>query len=99
MREVSPKLKDYLDAFNAQLPVLIAAGFKATATNARELLARLTREMVTEIPPIPAVWDDIVPNTAYTVPVRIYHPAPDEARPVLIHFHGGGHARRQCHHL
>ena len=92
MREVSPKLKDYLDAFNAQIPILIAAGFKATATNAREWLARVTREMVTEIPPIPGVWDDIVPGAAYMVPVRIYHPAPDEARPVLIHFHGGGHA-------
>ena len=43
MREVSPKLRDYLDAFNAQIPVLIAAGFKATATNAREWLARVTR--------------------------------------------------------
>jgi len=92
MRELSPKLRGYVDAFNAQIPILIAAGFKATATNAREWLTRVTREMVTEIPPIPGVWDDIVPNTAYMIPVRIYHPAPDEARPVLIHFHGGGHA-------
>jgi acetyl esterase/lipase len=91
MREVSPKLKPYLDAFNAQIPVLLASGFKANATNAREWLARVTREMVTDIPTIPAVWDDIVPNTGYMVPVRIYHPAPEEARPVLIHFHGGGH--------
>lgn len=91
MREVSPKLRGYLDAFNAQVPLLIAAGFKATATNAREWLTKVTREMVTDIPDIPKVWDDIVVNTEYMVPVRIYHPAPDEARPVLIHFHGGGH--------
>lgn len=91
MREISPKLKDYLDAFNAQIPLLVAAGFKATATNAREWLTRVTREMVTDIPDIPGVWDDLVPNTAYMVPVRIFHPAPDEKRPVLIHFHGGGH--------
>jgi acetyl esterase/lipase len=91
MREVSPKLKAYLDAFNATIPQLIAAGFKPTATNAREWLAQVTREMVTDIPAIPGVWDDIAPNTGYMVPVRIYHPAPQEARPVLIHFHGGGH--------
>lgn len=91
MREVSPKLRPYLDAFNAQIPILLANGFKATATNAREWLARVTREMVTDVPEIPGVWDDIVPATSYMVPVRIYHPAPQEARPVLIHFHGGGH--------
>lgn len=91
MRKISPKLQPYLDAFNAQIPVLLAAGFKATATNAREWLATVTREMVTDIPAIPGVWDDIVTGGPYPVPVRIYHPAPGEKRPVLIHFHGGGH--------
>lgn len=91
MRQVSPKLQGYLDAFNAQVPLLLAAGFKATATNAREWLTKVTREMVLDVPEIPGVWDDIVPGFEYSVPVRIYHPAPGEKRPVLIHFHGGGH--------
>lgn len=91
MRNVSPKLKGYIDEFNSQLPQLLASGFKATATNAREWLANTTRQMVTDIPQIKGVWDDLVPTPGYMVPIRIYHPAPDEARPVLIHFHGGGH--------
>ncbi len=93
MRKVSSKLQGYLDAFNAQVPALIAAGFKATSTNAREWLANTTREMVTDVPAIAGVWDDLVsaPGYSYAVPVRIYHPAPTETRPVLVHFHGGGH--------
>jgi acetyl esterase/lipase len=91
MRNVSPKLRGYLDEFNAKIPLLIEAGFKANATNAREWLASVTKDMVTDVPEIPGVWDDIVPGAEYDVPVRIYHPAPSEKRPVLIHFHGGGH--------
>lgn len=91
MREINPKLKGYIDAFNAQIPLLLAAGFKANAINAREWLAKVTRDYAVDVPEIAAVWDDIVPNTGYMVPIRIFHPAPQEARPVLIHFHGGGH--------
>lgn len=91
MREISPKLKPFIDAFNAAVPALMAAGYKATAVNAREWLANTTRDLVTDIPEIEAVWDEVVPTHGYNVPIRIYHPAPSEQRPVLIHYHGGGH--------
>lgn len=93
MRQISPKLKGYLDAFNAQIPVLIQNGFKANAINAREWLAQVTKDMALNIPNIAAIWDDLVtvPGHGYQVPVRIFHPAPNEERPVLVHFHGGGH--------
>ncbi len=91
MRAISPKLKPFLDQLNQQIPALIAAGYKATAVNSREWLADITRQLVTDIPAIAAVWDEIVPAPGYNVPIRIYHPAPGEKRPVLIHYHGGGH--------
>ncbi|MGF1724287.1 alpha/beta hydrolase [Photobacterium nomapromontoriensis] len=91
MRQVSPKLQPWLADFNQQLAVLIDNGFKPTATNAREGLANLTQELVTDIPAISWVQDDVVHNDEYNVPVRIYHPAPERSLPVLVYYHGGGH--------
>lgn len=91
MRKVSPKLAPWLDNFNQQVALLIEAGFKANATNAREGLANLTKGLVTDIPAIAQVQDEVVEGGEYAVPVRIYHPAPEQALPVMIYYHGGGH--------
>ncbi|MGF1873196.1 alpha/beta hydrolase [Photobacterium indicum] len=91
MRQVSEKLQPWLENFNQQVGILIENGFKPTATNAREGLANLTKGLVTDIPAIAWVQDDLVINDEYNVPVRIYHPAPDQALPVLVYYHGGGH--------
>lgn len=91
MRQVSPKLQLWLDSFNQQVAVLVENGFKPTATNAREGLANLTRGLVTDIPDVAWIQDDLVMSEQYNVPVRIYHPAPDQALPVLVYYHGGGH--------
>ena len=40
--------------------------------------------------PVALVRDDSIPGPAGDIPVRVYHPAPDEPRPLLLHFHGGG---------
>ena len=40
--------------------------------------------------PLAMVRDDSIPGPAGEIPVRIYHPAPDDRRPLLLHFHGGG---------
>jgi acetyl esterase/lipase len=91
MPQVSPELHQWLDQHNRLMAELLAKGFKATPTNAREGLAALTLGLVTERPEIAWVQDDLVAATAYTVPVRIYHPAPEAELPVLIYYHGGGH--------
>jgi acetyl esterase len=91
MRQVSEKLQPWLEDFNQQVAVLIENGFKPTAINAREGLANLTKGLVTDIPVIAWVQDDVVINDEYIVPVRIYHPAPEQALPVLVYYHGGGH--------
>ena len=91
MRALHPKLVPWLDNFNATVAKVVAAGFKANATNAREGLAGMTRANVTKVPAVRWIQDDIVFAPGYNVPVRIYHPNPDKALPVLVYFHGGGH--------
>ncbi|TEW56807.1 alpha/beta hydrolase [Psychromonas sp. RZ22] len=91
MRQVSPKLKPWLETFNKQSIMMLNNGFKPTATNAREGLANLTKSLVTDIPDIKWVQDDLVLHSDYNVPVRIYHPAPEQSLPVIIYIHGGGH--------
>ncbi len=91
MRRVSHKLQDWLDNNNRLLKELLDDGFKQTPTNAREGLAKLTHGLVTQWPEISWVQDDMVEAPHYSVPVRIYHPAPDSRLPVLVYYHGGGH--------
>lgn len=39
---------------------------------------------------VAGVRDRIISTPAGELPVRIYHPQPDEPRPVIVFFHGGG---------
>jgi acetyl esterase len=91
MRHVSRKLQQWLENYNQLVKELLDNGFKQTPTNARDGLARLTLGLVTKWPEIPWVQDDLVDAPDFSVPVRIYHPAPDSHLPVLIYYHGGGH--------
>lgn len=87
-----PGLKEWLDNYNRTMRQLEQGGFKPTPTNVREGLDAMTRSLVREKPDIPWVGDDLVAAPfAYPVPVRIYHPEPDQALPVLVYYHGGGH--------
>ena len=91
MRKGAPNLQPWLEQYNRLIKELAQTGFKQTPTNAREGLARLTRDLVTDIPQVAWIQDDLVLAPEYTVPVRIYHPAPATRLPVLIYCHGGGH--------
>lgn len=91
MRKLHPNLVTYLAEFNPAVETLIQNGFKATPTNAREGLANLTRQFVTDSPSVPLIQDEMIPAPEYQVPVRIYHPEPTKKLPILIYYHGGGH--------
>lgn len=91
MPELNPNLQAFLKSLNAGLKMRNAADFKATPINMREAMAKLNRLMLKKRPFIKGIWDDLVPSSKYTVPVRIFHPEPGEKRPVLLYFHGGGH--------
>jgi acetyl esterase len=86
------KLEKWLKTFNeVTLPAVIKAGFKPTPVNAREGLANLTRGLVTDIPEVLQILDDIIYIDDYDVPVRIYNPDPAKKLPVAVFIHGGGH--------
>lgn len=92
MREVSQKLKPWLDNLNnVTVPALLENGFKPSPINAREGLANLTKGLVTEIPSVTRITDEIIKGDEYDVPVRIYNPNPQKALPIIIYCHGGGH--------
>ncbi|AMX03694.1 alpha/beta hydrolase [Microbulbifer thermotolerans] len=90
MRQLDPKLAEWLAGVNAQVAQLKAAGFEATPISARESLANLTRTFV-EPGPEMAVCETLVCGGQYRVPVRIYSPRDIEPGPVIIYSHGGGH--------
>lgn len=91
MHQVSPKLAAWLGAFNYKVNELLERGYLPTAISAREALAGITFTFVKAGPAIAWVNDELIAGPDYTVPVRIYHPAPEQARPVLVYLHGGGH--------
>lgn len=91
MPSVSPHLAPWLAALNRRLSALPATGYLPTAISAREALASVTVQQLPPGPPIAWVNDELIPGNDYTVPVRIYHPAPDKPRAVIVFLHGGGH--------
>ncbi|WP_318479728.1 alpha/beta hydrolase [Photobacterium leiognathi] len=88
MRQLTASLEQWLKTFNLLMDGVIASGMPLTVATAREGLATITRELVTDIPDIALVKDTVI---AERMPVRIYHPQPEQALPVLLFFHGGGH--------
>ncbi len=91
MRRPSPEIMAWLEVFNQRVADLAASGFKPMPADVREGLAQLTRQHVTRWPDIPWVRDDTVEGDSHGIPVRIFHPEPGTALPVLVYLHGGGH--------
>jgi acetyl esterase len=84
-------LRDWLQTVRAAKAAALAGGYRITIVNTRETFEGITRGLVTERPEVALVRDDVIAAPGYPVPVRIYHPAPDEPRPVALFLHGGGH--------
>lgn len=84
-------LRDWLAVIDRMNRLVSERGDPRTCTTAREALELLTRTHVTAPPDIPLVLNDLVAGHDYSVPVRIYHPAPAEPLPVIVFVHGGGH--------
>lgn len=91
MAEIAPQLKEWLEKYNLVMAAWLAKGFVPTPEVVRDGMANLTRAMVTDIPYVPVVVDGAVESSGHRVPVRVYHPEPKLALPVLIYLHGGGH--------
>ncbi|MES1946992.1 GNAT family acetyltransferase [Salinisphaera sp. C84B14] len=57
----------------------------------RSNLAAMTAQFVSPGPGVSWVADRVVEAEGQSVDVRLYDPAPQRAKPVLLFFHGGGH--------
>lgn len=69
-------------------------GLEFTPIGMRENLDLMTRRFVSQIPQVPLTRDTLVHGRGpgdFAVPVRIYHPDPQQALPILVFAHGGGH--------
>ena len=83
---VNPQVQALLDEFERQgLPPFEQLG----VTQAR--LATLGfRDLQGEPEAVAEVRDILVPGPAGSLPVRLYHPSPGKALPLVVYFHGGG---------
>lgn len=91
MTDVHPNLRAWLDQLNPMVAEQRARGVEATPAMVRDSLAGLTTNFVTRTPHLSWVRDLRVDTPEGEVPVRLYHPEPGSARPVMLFFHGGGH--------
>ncbi|MCP4768621.1 MAG: alpha/beta hydrolase [Gammaproteobacteria bacterium] len=91
MKPLPPDLAAWLQDFNELLADLESQGFVDTPETAREGLARLTAGLVSESPKLACVTNTQADGPSGAIPLRFYHPDPDEARPLLVYLHGGGH--------
>ncbi|MBO0711201.1 MAG: alpha/beta hydrolase [Acetobacteraceae bacterium] len=81
-----PQARALLDEFEKQgLPP-----FEALSPTQARLIALGFRDLQGEAEPVGEIRDSLVPGPAGSLPVRLYHPAPGEARPLVVYFHGGG---------
>lgn len=91
MQTLNIELAEWLKKLNRLTAQQRATGSSPTPIGAREALAGMTSALVTKHPALPRVVDALVAGPEYDVPVRIYDPRPQVAKPVCVYIHGGGH--------
>jgi acetyl esterase len=91
MTKLAKEIEAWLVNFNELLASLRERGFKPTPESARQGMETITKTLVTEVPEVRLVEDGYVARKGGSVPVRMYHPEPENFLPVLVYLHGGGH--------
>lgn len=87
---VSPKLTDFLALANSNIALAKQNNIQFTPTILRENLNKLGA-LMSDAPALSYITDKTLTLADRSIPVRVYSPAPNNALPVLLHFHGGGH--------
>ncbi|HEY0182261.1 MAG TPA: alpha/beta hydrolase [Rhodopila sp.] len=83
---INPQVQALLDEFSKQgLPP-----FEQMSVTQARLVTLGFRDLQGEPENIGEIRDILVPGPAGAVPVRLYHPSPGKALPLVIYFHGGG---------
>jgi len=87
---ISPKLSDFITQVNIAAEEAKASGMLFTPSLVRGNLDKL-EIFIGQGPELAYVEEDTLDTEKHSIPVRVYSPAPDEALPVVLHYHGGGH--------
>lgn len=87
---VSDKLKPFLAQVNQVIVDNKANNISLSVAQVRENLNNL-QALIGQGPKVSYVADHNISVNHHQIPVRVYSPAPKQALPVVLHYHGGGH--------
>src|SRR5437667_11577305 len=88
MAELHPQIREVLEAMSqARLRPIEAM----TPTEARAQMEATARARKAEPLPVGKVEERMMPGPAGEVRLRVYWPAKEGPRPVIVYYHGGGH--------
>ncbi|MCG9697727.1 alpha/beta hydrolase [Shewanella sp. Isolate11] len=86
----SPKLDEFLQQANQNIALAKKNNIQLTPALARENLNKLGG-LMSESVAVKYIKDKYWQLEDRIIPARVYSPAPKQALPVMVHFHGGGH--------
>lgn len=89
---ISEKLQDFIEQANIAAKQAKADGVQLTPSLVRGNIEKLAF-FIGEGPDLAFVKESalVTPSPSHSIGVRIYSPAPEQALPVVLHYHGGGH--------
>ncbi len=88
---ISPKLHEFIEQANLALAEAKRNNVQLTPSLVRENIEKLG-VYIGDGPELAYVQEDEFVTSTHSIAVRVYSPAPDEELPVVVHYHGGGHA-------
>lgn len=87
---IADKLNGFIEQANIAAEQAKESGVQLTPSLVRGNLEKLS-VFIGEGPELAFVQDNAFTAPTHNIPVRVYSPDPEQALPVVLHYHGGGH--------
>lgn len=87
---ISDKLKGFIEQVDIAAKLAKEEGVQLSASLVRGNIEKLS-VFIGEGPELAFVQDNAFVTPTHTIPVSVYSPDPEQALPVVLHYHGGGH--------
>lgn len=87
---ISDKLSGFMELANLAAKEAKESGVQVTPSLVRSNLDKLS-VFIGEGPELAFVQEREFETPTHNIPVRVYSPEPEQALPVVLHYHGGGH--------
>ena len=87
---IADKLNGFIEQANIATEQAKESGVELTPSLVRSNLEKLS-VFIGEGPELAFVQDNIFTTPTHNIPARVYSPDPEQALPVILHYHGGGH--------